>query len=56
MEDEEVTEAPNHFLYTEDEDGTARMSCRATGGCLLVIMGMIAVIVLLIVLRRTGVI
>lgn len=56
MKDEEVTQAPNHLLWTEDEDGMTHFSCRATAGCLLTILGVVGIIILLIVLRRTGVI
>lgn len=50
-------EAPNHLIYKEGgEDGMAhfRLGCTLPG-CLLVLC-FVAVIVLLIVLRRTGVI
>lgn len=56
MSDEEVTSAPNHLLWTEDENGMSRFSCRATGGCLLAILAAAGIIILLIILRRTGVI
>lgn len=53
MEDEEVTSAPNHLLWTEDEDGMTHFSCRATGGCLLVVLLVLAVIIAVIVWRHT---
>lgn len=49
-------EAPNYAIYEEGTDGMAHFKVGCTrSGCLL-ILGIVAVIILLIVLRRTGVI
>lgn len=56
MSDEEVTSAPNHLLWTEGEDGMTHFKVGCTWGCLLTILTVIGIIILLVVLRRHGVI